>query len=154
MYLSRHQLHGRLVLKTVNRAPIAGAEGFDTICNCRDSFTACRLCRLEPWHMPLPYGHLLHPRPTLAALKRYCLTKMFSLNHIQHHYAFFVTLTYTTHIISSTATTLSPLDLWTDHAGVTALLARWTDKLAGGPEAGRSDSPPARVMGVGRQQHD
>ena len=43
-----------------------------------------------------------------------------------------------------------PLDLWTDPAGVTALLARWTEKLAGGPPVGRSDSPPlARVMGVG-----
>ena len=43
--------------------------------------------------------------------------------------------------------------LWTDPAGVTALLARWTEKLAGGPQAGTSDSPPlARVMGVGRQQ--
>ena len=50
-------------------------------------------------------------------------------------------------------TTLSPLDLWTDPAGVTALLARWTEKLAGGPQAGTSDSPPlARVMEVGRQQ--
>ena len=38
-------------------------------------------------------------------------------------------------------TTLSPLDLWTDPAGVTALLARWTEKLAGGPQAGTSDSP-------------
>ena len=35
---------------------------------------------------------------------------------------------------------------------MTALLARWTEKLAGGPQAGTSDSPPlARVMGVGRQ---
>ena len=52
-------------------------------------------------------------------------------------------------------TTLSPLDLWTDPAGVTALLARWTEKLAGGPQAGTSDSPPlARAMGVGRQQQD
>ena len=53
-------------------------------------------------------------------------------------------------------TTLSPLDLWTDPAGVTALLARWTGELAGGPQAGTSDSPPppplAWVMGVGRQQ--
>ena len=51
-------------------------------------------------------------------------------------------------------TTLSPLDLWTDPAGVTALPARWTEKLAGGPQAGTSDSPPplARAMGVGRQQ--
>ena len=38
-------------------------------------------------------------------------------------------------------TTLSPLDLWTDPAGVTALLARWTEKLAGGPQVGTSDSP-------------
>ena len=37
-------------------------------------------------------------------------------------------------------TTLSPLDLWTDPAGMTALLARWTKKLAGGPQAGTSDS--------------
>ena len=39
-------------------------------------------------------------------------------------------------------TTLSPLGLWTDPAGVTALLERWTEKLAGGPQAGTSDSPP------------
>ena len=38
-------------------------------------------------------------------------------------------------------TTLSPLDLWTDPTGVTALLARWTEKLAGRPQAGTSDSP-------------
>ena len=37
-------------------------------------------------------------------------------------------------------TTLSPLDLWTDPAGVSALLARWTENLAGRPQAGRSDS--------------
>ena len=42
-----------------------------------------------------------------------------------------------THIL----TILSSLDLWTDPAGVTALLARWTEKMAGGPQAGRSDSP-------------
>ena len=38
-------------------------------------------------------------------------------------------------------TTLSPLYLWTDTAGVTALVARWTEKLAGGTHAARSDSP-------------
>ena len=67
-------------------------------------------------------------------------------NHIRHHYAPSVTLTHTsslplhphTHHIR---TTLSPLDLWTDPAGVTALLGRWTEKLAGGPQAGASDSP-------------
>ena len=43
--------------------------------------------------------------------------------HIHYHYAPSVTLTHTTHIISSncthTRTTLSPLDLWTEPAGVT-----------------------------------
>ena len=34
---------------------------------------------------------------------------------------------------------LRPLDLWTDAAGVTELLDRWMEKLAGGPQAGRSD---------------
>ena len=64
-------------------------------------------------------------------------------NHFHHHYPPpFVTLTYTTHIISSTAPTFSPLDFWTDHAGVTALVVRWTDKL----------DPLARVNGVGIQQ--
>ena len=37
-------------------------------------------------------------------------------------------------------TTLSPLNFWTDPAGVTARLARWTENLAGGPQAGSSDS--------------
>ena len=37
-------------------------------------------------------------------------------------------------------TTLSPLDLWTDPAGMTALLARWTEKVAGRPQVGTSDS--------------
>ena len=77
--------------------------------------------------------------------------------HIHHHYAPSVTSTHhdTHHLFNCThiRTTLSPQDLWTDPAGVTALLARWTEKLAGGPQAGTSDSPPlARAMGVGRQQ--
>ena len=38
-------------------------------------------------------------------------------------------------------TTLLPLYLWTDPAGVTALLARWTEKLVGRPQGGTSDSP-------------
>ena len=36
--------------------------------------------------------------------------------------------------------TLLSLDLWTYPAGVTVLLARWIEKLAGGPQAGRWDS--------------
>ena len=31
-------------------------------------------------------------------------------------------------------TPLSPLDLWAGPAGVTELLSRWTEKLAGGPQ--------------------
>ena len=46
-------------------------------------------------------------------------------------------------------TTLLPLDLWTNPAGVTALLARWTEKLAGGPQAGTSDSPTSKGNGSG-----
>ena len=49
--------------------------------------------------------------------------------HIHHHYAPYVILTHTTqdthHLFNCThiRTTLSPLDLWTSPAGVTALLA-------------------------------
>ena len=52
--------------------------------------------------------------------------------------------THDTHHLFNCAhirTTLSSLDLWADPAGVTALQARWTEKLAGGPQAGTSDSP-------------
>ena len=49
----------------------------------------------------------------------------------------------THHLFNCThiCTTLSPIDLWTDPAGVTTLPARWTEKLAGGPQTGTSDSP-------------
>ena len=42
----------------------------------------------------------------------------------------------TNHLFNCTHihTLLSPLDLWTDPAGVMELLARWRDKLAGGPK--------------------
>ena len=76
-------------------------------------------------------------------------------NHIHHHYATFVTLTvHTHHVFNCThiCTMLSPLDLGTYPAGVTALLARWTEKEAGGPQVGRSDPPLARGKGVGKQQ--
>ena len=78
--------------------------------------------------------------------------------HIYNHYSTFVTHN-TSHLFNFThiCTTLSPLDLWTDPAGMTSLPARCTKKLAGGPQTGRSDSPPlVRVNGVGRQQqhHD
>ena len=76
-------------------------------------------------------------------------------NHIHHHYAPSNTLTHDTHHLfncSHIRTTLSPLDLWTYLVGVTALLARWTEKLAGGPQTGTSAPPLVRIMGVGRQQ--
>ena len=61
-------LHGRLVQETSKSGHhCRGSEGFDTICtavcNRRDSSTACRLCRLEPFppfliifphHMSIP----------------------------------------------------------------------------------------------------
>ena len=50
--------HSRLAKTTVNRAPITGAGGFNTmctaICNHCDSCTACRLCRLESIFNPWP----------------------------------------------------------------------------------------------------
>ena len=72
-------------------------------------------------------------------------------NHIHHHYALSITLTHTTHIISSTAPILSPLDLWT------ALLECTACQMAGEAgwwtTSGNIGLPPlARVMGVGRQQ--
>ena len=52
------------------------------------------------------------------------ITSITTIPPLQHSH------THTTHIISSTAPTyaptLSPLDLWTDPAGVIALLATWT----------------------------
>ena len=106
------------------------------------------------------------PPPHITALKRYFPASLVSPlpnseqinhpsanhtytnstpNHIHHHYSPSVTLHtqqhhlfYCTHI----RTRLSPLELWIDPAGVIALLARWTEKLAGGPQAGRSDSTP------------
>ena len=50
-------------------------------------------------------------------------------------------------------TTLSSLDLWTDPAGATALLARRAEKnwLVDHKREHRTHPPLAKVMGVGRQ---
>ena len=102
------------------------------------------------------YTHLHH---TLAALKRYFpaslvtpLPNLEQINHpsskytytkstpkhTHHHYSPSVTLTHTTHIISSPAPTYAQhCHPWI--CGQTPL-ARWTEKLADGPQAGRSDS--------------
>ena len=96
------------------------------------------------------------PRLTLSQLKQinhpssnHTYTKS-TTYHIHLHYTPSVTLTYTTHIISSiTRTTLSPLDLWIDPAGVTALLARWTEKLSGRPHREDWTLPTSKGHGSG-----
>ena len=90
-----------------------------------DSSTASRLCRLETFLQS--YLHKVDAKSHPSPLCPLCNTH----THDTHD------LFYCTHIY----TTLSPLDLWSDPARVTALLARWTEKLAGGPQAGTSDSP-------------
>ena len=49
--------------------------------------------------------------------------------------------------------TLSSLDLKTDTTRVTALLARWTEKLLVDHKRENRTPPLAKVIGVGRQQH-
>ena len=54
-------------------------------------------------------------------------------------------LKYTTHNLFNCThirTTVPPLDLWTDPAVFTVLLAIWMEKLAGGPKMEKSDSSP------------
>ena len=73
-------------------------------------------------------------------------------NHIHHHYVPSITVTHDTHHLFNCIhirTTLSPLDLWTDPAGVTALLARWTEKLAGGPQVEDRTPPTSKGHGSG-----
>ena len=63
------------------------------------------------------------------------------------------THTHDTHLLFNCThirTTLSPLDLWTAPTGVNALLARWTEKLAGGPQTGTMDSPSSKGHGSGQ----
>ena len=90
-------------------------------------------------------------RRTLAQLRtntspflRSCLHKVDAKSHPSPLFSLCNTHTHDTHHLIDCIyirTTLSPLDLLTDPNGVTALLARWTKKLAGGPQAGTSDSP-------------
>ena len=84
------------------------------------------------------YLHKVYAKSHPSPLCPLCDTRTHDIHHLFN----------CTHI----RTTLLALDLWTDPAGITALLGRWMEKLTGGPQAERSDSPPlARVMGVGRQ---
>ena len=74
----------------------------------------------------------IHPSPHCPLCNIY--------THDTHH------LFNCTHI----RTTLSPLNLWTDPAGVTALLARWTEKLAGGPQSEHRTPPTNKGHGRGQ----
>ena len=61
------------------------------------------------------------------------ITSMTTMPPLQH------THTHATHHLFNCThirTIRLPLDLWTDPAGVMERLARWRDKLAGGPKAG------------------
>ena len=81
-------------------------------------------------------------------------------NRIHHHYVPYATPTHTTHTISSSTaphirTTLSPLDLWTDTAGVMELVARWRDKTGWWTKSGMIGLPPqTRVKEVGRHNNN
>ena len=88
---------------------------------------------------------LAHHRTNKSPFLKSYLHKVDAKTHPSPLFPLCNTHTHDTHHLFNCThirTTLSPLDLWPDTAGVTALLARWTEKLAGGPEAGKSDYPP------------
>ena len=82
------------------------------------------------------------PRLTRCTLAKLMTNKSHKVDAKSHPSLYPVCNTHTHHLFNFThiRTTLSPLDLWTDRVGVMELLDRWTEKLAGGPRAGRSDS--------------
>ena len=84
-------------------------------------------------------------------LKSY-LHKVDAKSHPSPLWPLCYTNTYDTHHLFNCIhirTTLSPLDLGTDPAGVTELLARWKEKLAVGPQEGRLDPPTLTSKGQG-----
>ena len=99
--------------------------------------TRCTLAQLRTSKSPFlkSYLHKVHAKIHPSPLCPLCNIH----THDTHH------LFNCTHM----RTTLSLLDLWTDPAAVTALLARWTEKLAGRPQAGSSDSPTSKGHGSG-----
>ena len=88
-----------------------------------------RLPRLTRRKSPFlkPYIHKVDAKTHPSPLCPLCNIH----THDTHH------LFYCTHI----RTTLSPLDVWTEPAEVTAPLARWTEKLTGGPQAEHRTPP-------------
>ena len=108
-----------------------------------------KILRTLPPHTSSSEGRL--PRLTCRTLAQLSTNKspflksyLHKLDSKSHPSPLYPSHTHDTHHLFNCTyicTTLSPLDLLTKHAGVTALLARWTEKLAGGPQAGTSDSP-------------
>ena len=105
-----------------------------------------------PPHISSSEDIIPHPTPrTLAQLRtnkspflKSYLHKVDAISHPSPLCLLCDTHTHDTHRLfncTNICTTLSPLDMWTDPARVTSLLARWKEKLAGGLQAGRSDFP-------------
>ena len=83
-------------------------------------------------------------RTNKSPILKSCLHKVDAKSHPSPLFPLCNTHIHNTHHLFNCThirTTMSPLDLWTDPAEVTALLGRWTEKEAGGPQAGTSDSP-------------
>ena len=74
------------------------------------------------------YKPIIYIYQIILTQSRHYLTSITTMLPLQHTHHLF----YCTHI----RTMLSPLDLWTDSAGVMELLARWRDKLAGNASKG------------------
>ena len=105
-----------------------------------------------------------HTRGTLAQLRtnkspffKSYLHKVDAKSHPSPLCPLCNTHTHDTHHLFNCAhirTTLSPLDLWTDPAGVMELLATWRDMLAGRTKSRIIElHPQTRVKGVGRHNN-
>ena len=99
------------------------------ISSSEEILTRCTLAELRTNKSPFlkSYLHKVDAKSQPSPLCPLCNTH----THDTHH------LFNGTHI----RTILSPLDMWTEPAGVTALLGRWTEKLTDRPQAAISNSP-------------
>ena len=97
--------------------------------------THCTLAQLITNKSPflISYLHKVDVKTHPSPLCPLCNTHTHDTHHIFHYI----------HI----RTTLSPLDLWTDPAGVTVLVARWTKKLLVNHK--REDRTPPTSKGHG-----
>ena len=101
------------------RIPPQHISSFEEIFHCFTHRTLAQL-RIKKSSFLKSYLHKVDAKTHPSPLCPLCNTHI----HNTHHFN-------CTHI----RTTLSHLDLWTNPAGVTALLARWMEKMSGGPEA-------------------